>query len=160
MPDHDATAGSGQEIPASGRILALDLGGARIGVAVSDPGQRMAVPVGTIHAGQPPHDVRAVAALVEEHHAAGIVVGYPLGLSGALGEAAHHAEGFAGTLRDFLGLPVVLQDERLTTVQAERDLAAAGVRGRARRSVVDQAAAALILQAFLDARRGPSPPPG
>jgi putative holliday junction resolvase len=110
----------------------------------------MAVPVGTVRTGAP-HDVKAIAALVREREVTLIVVGHPLAMSGAGGEASEMAETFAGVLREVLGLPVVLQDERLTTVQAERGLGRAGVRGRKRREVVDQAAATLILQAYLDA---------
>jgi putative Holliday junction resolvase len=141
------TAGS------AGRVLGLDLGGARIGVAVSDPDRRLAVPHGTIVVGQPPSDVRAVAALVEELDVTVVVVGHPLGLSGRAGEAAHHAERFARVLGEVLELPVHLQDERLTTTEAERSLAGAGVRGQDRRRVVDQVAAAVLLQAWLDRER-------
>jgi putative Holliday junction resolvase len=118
-------------------------------VAISDPDRRVAVPLGTIRTGAP-GDVKAIAALVREHDVATIVVGHPLSLGGRKGEAADHAERFAGALQDFLGIPVVLEDERLTTVAAERGLADAGVRGRRRREVIDQAAATLILQSYLD----------
>ncbi len=121
-------------------------------MAVSDDLRRVAVPLGTIRTGAP-RDVRAVAALVREHGVAEVVVGHPLRLSGGSGEAAGQAERFAEALRGLLGLPVHLQDERLTTVQAHRELARAGLRGRDRRSVVDESAAILILQAFLDRRR-------
>jgi len=131
-------------------VLALDLGQSRIGVAVSDPERRVAVPIGTIRTGAPA-DVKAIAAIVREQQVTEIVVGHPLSLSGRKGEAADHSEKFAQALRDFLGVSVVLQDERLTTVQAERQLGQAGLRGRARREVVDQAAATIILQAYLDA---------
>jgi putative Holliday junction resolvase len=133
-----------------GRVLGLDLGQSRIGVAISDPARRVAVPVGTIRTGAP-EDVKAIAALVREHEVTAIVVGHPLSMSGRSGEAADHAEKFAEALRGFLGVPVHLQDERLSTVQAERALAAQGLRGRDRREVVDQAAATVILQAYLDA---------
>jgi putative Holliday junction resolvase len=109
----------------------------------------MAVPIGTVHTGAP-DDVKAIAALVKQHSVKEIVVGHPLRMSGDPGTAAHHAERFADALRGFLGLPVHLQDERLSTVEAERALAAAGIRGRARRAVVDESAATVILQAFLD----------
>jgi len=131
-------------------VLALDLGQSRIGVAISDPERRVAVPIGTIRTGAPA-DVKAIAAIVREQQVTEIVVGHPLSLSGRKGEAADHAEKFAEALRDFLGVSVALQDERLTTVQAERQLGQAGLRGRARREVVDQAAATIILQAYLDA---------
>jgi putative holliday junction resolvase len=132
-------------------VLGLDLGQSRIGVAISDPDRRVAVALGTIRTGAP-DDVKAIAALVREHSVEEIVVGHPLSLSGGKGEAADHAEKFAVALRSVLAVPVALEDERLSTVQAERELAAAGVRGRRRREVVDQSAAAVILQSYLDKR--------
>ena len=135
----------------TGRVLGLDLGEARIGVAVSDPERRLAIPVGTVHVGQPPGELKAIAALVGEHEVTQVVVGHPLAMSGASGASASQAEAFAGALRSILSVPVALQDERLTTVVAERSLREAGVRGRDRRAVVDRTAAAVILQAWLDA---------
>lgn len=139
-----------------GCVLGLDLGQARIGVAVSDPDRRVAVPIGTIRTGAP-QDIRAIAALLQEHGVTEIVVGHPLSLSGASGEAAAHAERFAETLRGAFGLTVTLQDERLSTVEADRHLAASGVPARERRAVIDQSAATVILQGFLDGRRPPRP---
>jgi putative Holliday junction resolvase len=141
-----------------GRILALDLGEVRIGVALSDPERSVAVPAGTIRVSGAPHDLKAVAALVREHQVAEVVVGHPLTLAGERGGAAHRAEEFAEGLRMLLDVPVHLQDERLTTVEADRALREAGVAGRDRRGVVDQAAATLILRAFLDRVRRERPP--
>jgi putative Holliday junction resolvase len=135
----------------SGRVLGLDLGDARIGVAISDPDRRLAVPLGTVRTGAPA-DVRAIAALVAEHEVTLVVVGHPLLLSGEAGERAHHAERFAGALGGSLAIPVVLQDERLSTKEAERALRAAGRSAREARRSVDETAATVILQAFLDAR--------
>jgi putative pre-16S rRNA nuclease len=132
-----------------GRVLGLDLGQARIGVAISDPDRRVAVPLGTVHTGAPA-DVKAIARMVADYEVREIVVGHPVHLSGLRGEAADQAEQFAEALRGFLGLPVVLQDERLSTVEAERGLVRTGVSGRGRREVVDQAAATVILQSYLD----------
>jgi putative pre-16S rRNA nuclease len=139
--------------PRPGRVLGLDLGDARIGVAVSDPERRLAVPVGTVHVGQPPGELKAIAALVAEHEVVAVVLGHPRSMSGGSGPRAAHAEAFAEALRAVLSVPVELQDERLTTVEAERTLREAGVTGRARREVVDRAAAAVILQAWLDTHR-------
>jgi putative holliday junction resolvase len=136
-----------------GPILGLDLGDARIGVAISDDGRRLAVPVGTVRTGAPA-DLKSIAALVRERAATLVVVGHPLLLSGAAGERAHHAERFAEALGSFLDVPVVLHDERLSTVEAERALRDAGTTGRARRRVVDRSAATVILQSYLDAKRG------
>jgi putative Holliday junction resolvase len=138
------------EVP--GRVLGLDLGDARIGVAVSDERRRVAVPVGTIRTGAP-QDLRAVAALVDEHHASVVVVGLPLSMSGRTGERAAAAGQFASALRSFLSVPVVLHDERLSTAEADRALRRSGMGGKERRSVVDQAAATVILQSWLDANR-------
>jgi putative Holliday junction resolvase len=139
-------------VPEAGPVLGLDLGQSRIGVALSDPGRRVAVPVGTVRTGAP-RDVKAIAALVGDHGVVEVVVGHPLSLAGERGEAAVHAERFAETLRGFLGVSVHLQDERLSTVEAERTLRTAGLSGRARREVVDQSAATVILQAWLDRSR-------
>ena len=132
-----------------GRVLGLDLGDARIGVAVSDPARRVALPVGTIRT-RAPADVKAIAELVRGYEATLVVVGYPLLMSGGVGERAHLAEGFAETLGAFLPVPVVLQDERLSSAEADRALRAAGRSGRERRREVDRSSATVILQAWLD----------
>jgi putative holliday junction resolvase len=135
-----------------GRVLGLDLGDARIGVAISDDERRMAVPLGTIHTGAPA-DLKAVAKLVKEHAASLVVVGLPLSMSGEPGPAATKASAFSDALRSFLAVPVEMQDERLSTVEAERGLREAGVTGRERRRVVDRTAATVILQGWLDGNR-------
>ena len=145
----ERTEGGGPAGAAAGRVLGLDLGGARIGVALSDPNRRVAIPLGTVRAG-PPDDIRTIGSLVHEHAVVQLVVGLPLKLSGDRGEAAVAAEAFADALRQAFGLPVALQDERLSTVEAHRGLAAAGASGRDRKRVVDRSAAAVILQAYLD----------
>lgn len=149
-----SAAGSG------GRVLGLDLGDARIGVAVSDDDRRIAVPVGTVHVGQPPGELKAIAALVTDHDATLVVVGHPRSMSGQVGERARHAETFAETLRGLLEVPVELHDERLSTVEAERGLRAAGLDGRRRRRHVDAAAASVILQSWLDVHRPQDGPDG
>lgn len=133
-------------------MLGLDVGQSRIGVAISDAERKVAVPHGTVRTGAP-EDVKAIRAIVEENGVTEIVVGLPLTLAGAREEAAAHSDRFADVLRQVVGVPVVLQDERLTTVQAERSLASAGVKGPARRQVVDQSAATFILQSYLDSHR-------
>lgn len=133
----------------SGRVLGLDLGDVRIGVAISDPERRFAVPLGTVHTGAPA-DLKAIAALVEQHGVTLLVLGHPLRLSGEAGTRARHAEAFAEALRGFLDISVVLHDERLSTVEADRALREAGVPGRDRRRAVDRSAATVILQSYLD----------
>lgn len=134
-----------------GRILGLDLGDARIGVAITDDRGRLAVPIGTVRTGAPA-DVKAIVEIVRDREVARVVVGHPLLLSGDAGERAHLAEQFADALRSVLPVPVELHDERLSTVEADRALRAAGVSGREVRRTVDASAAAVILQAYLDAR--------
>lgn len=133
-----------------GRILGLDLGDARIGVAISDDRRRIAVPLGTVRTGAPA-DVKAIADLVHGHGVTLVVIGHPLHLSGEAGERTHHAERFAEALDAFLEVPVLLQDERLSSVEADRALREAGASGRERRRTVDRSAATVILQAWLDA---------
>lgn len=137
-------------MPERGRVLGLDLGEVRIGVAISDPERRLAVPLGTIHTGAPA-DLKAVASLVRDNDVSLVVVGHPLLLSGEAGDRARHAEAFADALRSVLEVPVVLQDERLSTVEADRALRAAGASAARRRAAVDRSAATVILQAYLDA---------
>ncbi|HJY32894.1 MAG TPA: Holliday junction resolvase RuvX [Actinomycetota bacterium] len=135
-----------------GRVLGLDLGDARIGVAISDEARRMAVPLGTVRTGAPA-DVRAIGDLIQEHGVTLVVVGHPLLLSGEAGERAHHAERFGGAIEKALGVPVRLQDERLSTVEADRALRESGTSGRDRRRRIDRSAATVILQAWLDTDR-------
>ncbi len=136
---------------AAGRVLGLDLGDVRIGVAISDPKRRLALPLGTVQVGRPPGEMRAIADLVREHDVALVVIGEPVSLDGLRRDRAMHAANFAEALGAILTVPVALHDERLSTVEAERSLRDAGIDGRRRRSVIDAAAAQVILQAWLDA---------
>jgi putative Holliday junction resolvase len=133
-----------------GRVIALDIGEVRIGVAISDPERTVALPAGTIQVAGGPQDLKAVAALVRDHEVSTVVVGHPLSLSGRRGPAAMRAEQFAEGLRLVLDVPVDLQDERLTTVEADRALRAAGANAKKARRVIDQTSASLILRAYLD----------
>lgn len=146
------------DVPAHGRVLGLDLGDVRIGVAVSDPERRLAVPVGSVRVGHPPGELTAIAGLVTQHDVVLVVVGEPLSMDGTAGTRALHARTFAEALRSILRVPVVLHDERLSTVEADRALRDAGIGGRDRRSRVDRSAATVILQAWLDAHRTEPPP--
>jgi len=138
-------------------VAAVDLGSRRIGVAVSDGTGTLASPRCTVErSGDPDADRASVVAAVLEAGAGHLVVGLPLSLDGRRRRAAVAAEEEATALRALLapeGVDVETFDERLTTVSAERALAAAGRSGRTRRRVVDQAAAAVLLQTWLDARR-------
>jgi len=133
------------------RVLALDLGSKRIGVAVSDAGGTLASPrTVLLRSGDVARDHHRIAAMVDEEEARAVLVGLPLSLDGSDGAAATAARAEAAALAAVLAVPVVLHDERLTTVTAHRLLAARGLDSRARRKVVDQAAAAVMLQAWLD----------
>jgi len=133
----------------TGVLLGVDVGTVRVGVAVSDPSGILATPVATLPRAEA---LDGVVALVAEREAVEVVGGHPRHLSGAAGASARDAEAFAASLRERVGVPVTLVDERLTTVTATRTLAERGVRGKAQRAVVDQAAAVAILQSALDAR--------
>jgi putative Holliday junction resolvase len=137
-----------------GRAAALDLGARRIGVAFSDTARRLANPWGTIErSGDPARDRAAVRDALVEVEATVVVVGVPLSLSGATGPAARAALDEAAVLRTLLeplGVGVETADERLTTVEAQRSLRAAGRSARASRQVVDSAAATVLLQSWLD----------
>jgi putative holliday junction resolvase len=139
--------------------LGIDPGDARIGVARSDRSGMLATPVETVRRGK--GDLRRIHELVKEHEAVELVVGLPRSLSGGEGPAAVKVRGFAVRLaRRVAPVPVRLCDERLTTVSAEAMLRDRGRKGSDRRSVVDQAAAVLILQNALDTERATGNPPG
>jgi putative pre-16S rRNA nuclease len=136
------------------RALGLDLGSVRVGLALSDPLGLTAQPFGRLDRRALDRDLSPLLAIVREHGVATIVVGHPLLLSGKPGASAQDASRFAESLAPQVEIPVVLWDERLTTVQAERALREGGVRGPKRREVVDAAAAAVMLQSWLDRPRG------
>ncbi|HXX91477.1 MAG TPA: Holliday junction resolvase RuvX [Acidimicrobiales bacterium] len=142
--------------------MGIDLGERRIGIAVSDSRGTLAMPRTTlVRTGDPEADRDALVALVRQEEVARVVVGLPVHLDGRAGPAARAAAAEAEALAHALaadGVAVETFDERLTTVSAQRSLAEAGRRGPGQRAVVDQAAAAVLLQAWLDAhpeaRRG------
>lgn len=135
-----------------GRIVGIDFGEARVGIAISDELQSIAFPRETVRAAKKVADTakRVEQALADEELAL-VVVGLPLRLDGSEGEAARKARVLGEALREALGVDVAYWDERMTTVAAERSLRDIGVRGASQRAVVDQSAAALMLQGYLDA---------
>jgi len=138
--------------------VGVDVGSVRVGVATCDPAGLIATPVSTLSRGQ--GDLAALAALVAEREAVEVLVGLPTSLSGRPGPAAAAAEAYAGELAARVPVPVRLVDERFSTVGAQRDLRASGVDTRRGRSVIDQAAAVIILQGALDAERSSGLAPG
>ena len=137
-----------------GRRLGIDVGAVRIGVALSDPDGLLATPLVTVRRDvEHGADLAAIAGLVAEHDVVEIVVGLPRTLAGREGSAAEAARAFATALAGQVGVPIVLSDERLTTVVATRQLRESGRSGRRQRAVVDQVAAVAILQGWLDTHR-------
>lgn len=137
------------------RLLGLDYGQKRIGAAVSDPGRRIASPHSVLtHRGWA-KTAGEVRELLFELEAEYVVLGLPYDMNGALGNQAREVQGFADALRK-QGLRVEFQDERLSSVEAEESLRAAGKNAKEAKALVDQVAAALILQAYLDAGIGNS----
>lgn len=138
----------------SSRILALDFGERRIGVAVSDATATVAQPLTVLTRASLDSDLAAIGRLVAEYEVSEVVVGYPRALRGEVGRQARLVDAFMAELRKRVAVPVRRWDERLTTSAAARFLLEAGVRRQRRREVADKIAAALILQSFLDRRRG------
>jgi putative Holliday junction resolvase len=133
------------------RALGLDLGSRRVGVAISDRDGRVVTPLLTLErARDRANDPRAIAQLVEEYDIEIVVVGLPLSLDGSTGPAARAILDEIAVLAERVGVPVQTVDERFTTVEAEHQLREAGVRGRNKTKVIDQAAAVVLLQAWLE----------
>ena len=145
----------GVDDPGRGRRLGIDVGTVRIGVAVSDPDGILATPVETVR--RDAKHLRRLAALVDEYEAVEVVVGLPRTLADRAGASAQDAIAVADSLAAKIEVPVRLADERLTTVSAARSLRDAGVRAKAQRGVIDQAAAVAIRQGWLDQRRNAAP---
>lgn len=140
-------------IESPGRILALDLGDARVGLAISDPLGLTAQPAGRLDCRGRASRLRRLRELIAEHGVVRVVVGRPLRLSGAVGRAAEAASAFAAALAEAdPAIAVEMWDERLTTVEVERAMISDDVSRRRRREVVDSLSAVLILQSYLDAR--------
>jgi putative Holliday junction resolvase len=140
-------------LPEGGVLLGLDLGTKTIGTALSDAGWRFATAGHTLPRGKFARDLEALRALARERRVAGIVVGLPLNMDGSEGPRAQSARAYARNLAP-LGLPILLWDERWSTASAERDLIAQDASRKRRAGRIDSHAAAVILQAALDALAG------
>lgn len=135
------------------RVLGIDLGSKRIGLAVSDTSGTVASPLSVlVRSRSRRHDHSEIARIAEAEEVEAIVVGLPLNMDGSRGPAARSAAAEAEDIATVTGMPVHLQDERLTTVTAERALREANMRAQDRRGVVDKVAAAVLLQTWLDGR--------
>src|SRR5438874_1207971 len=141
-------------LAARGALIGLDLGSKTIGVAASDPDRRLAAGVETIARKNFTADARRLLALAAERKAAGFVLGLPLNMDGSEGPRAQSARAFARNLARLTELPITFWDERLSTAAVERELIGADMSRRKRAAVIDQHAAAYILQGALDRLRG------
>jgi len=143
-------ADTAAHLPPRGALIGLDLGTKTIGVAVSDPDRKLATAVETIARKTFTADAKRLLALAAERSAVGFVLGLPLNMDGSEGPRAQSTRAFARNLGKLTELPIALWDERLSTVAVERDLIAADVSRKKRAAVIDQHAAAFILQGALD----------
>lgn len=135
----------------SGRLLGLDVGSKRIGVAVSDETGMLASPVAVVERGR--GDREAIKQLISRYDAVALVAGLPTGLSGREGPQAVETRRYADALAKFLDVPLSYWDERLSTAVAERAMIDSGMRRDARKERIDAAAAAVMLQGYLDHER-------
>ena len=135
---------------ARGSLIGLDLGTKTIGVATCDPDRKLATGVETVTRKNFTSDAKRVLALASERNAAGLVLGLPVNMDGSEGPRAQSTRAFARNLSRLTELPIALWDERLSTAAVERELIAADVSRKKRAAVIDQHAAAFILQGALD----------
>lgn len=135
------------------RLLGLDVGDRRIGVALSDESATLASGLRTLERVGPRKDLKAIAALAREHRVSDVVVGLPRRLDGEIGPQAQKVLQFMEELRPVVKVPVVPWDERFSSVIATQALIEGGVSRRERRQVVDKVSATLILQSYLDYRK-------
>lgn len=133
-----------------GKLLGVDFGDKRTGLAVSNDGQSIASGIDQISVGGMQKTADAVAAIARERGVSGVVVGLPVNMDGSHGPRAQHCEKFAGELARRLDIPVVMMDERMTTMAASRYLNETDTRGQKRKGVIDTLSAQIILQNALD----------
>ncbi len=139
-----------QQLPRHGRLMGLDLGEKTIGIAVSDPGHMIATPITTIRRSKFTEDAKHLLKLVDERHVAGLVIGLPLNMDGSEGPRCQSVRQFASNLAKLRDMPMMFWDERLSTVAVTRDMISADLSRAKRAKIVDESAAAFILQGALD----------
>lgn len=140
-------------MPEQPRIMGLDVGDRRIGIAISDGLGLTAQPLFTLHrTSNSREDIRSIARMVRKHNVAEIVIGLPLHISGEESMQTIKTKKFAEELAERVGLPLHFQDERLTSLEADDLMKQSGTHSQDRKARIDQIAAALILQGFLDVR--------
>lgn len=136
-----------------GRVMALDVGERRIGIALSDPTRTLAAPLTTIRAEPRAAALKRIATLIREHEVTALVIGLPLTMSGNVGPQATLVQQFADELRQMIEIPLYFIDERLTTAAAERMMLELNLKPEQRKARIDEVAASIILQDFLDVSR-------
>lgn len=134
-----------------GRLLGVDFGRVRVGLAISDAERRIASPLTTYQRRDPEQDALFLRKVVQEEEVVGIILGLPVHLSGREGESARGARQYGQWLHKVTGLPVVFWDERFSTLEAESSLWTAGLTHKRRKERRDRVAAQIVLQAYLDA---------
>jgi putative holliday junction resolvase len=144
--------GNERSVPARGRLLGLDFGTRRVGLAVSDDEQRLAVPLETYSVRNRDLDGQYLNTVVADYRIVGLVVGLPLHMGGEEGQKAHEARLFGAWVGQVTALPVTFWDERLTTSQADEHMAAANLSPKRRKLLRDKIAAQIMLQSYLDSR--------
>ncbi len=142
-----------EDLPDSGRLLGIDYGTVRIGLAMCDESQRWVTPLDTYHRRNSRLDEKFLSDLVEREHVCGIVMGLPIHSDGAESQKSREVRDFQLWLARFIDAPCVFQDERFTTAEAQRLLRAAGLNHEQRKKRVDRLAAHLILEHYLESRR-------
>ncbi len=135
------------------KIMAVDLGEARTGLAICDKTEFLASPIGTIYEKEPLLILEKVAIAAKEYDAAEVVVGLPLNMDGSFGNKAQQAKEFADRLGQLIPLPIHLWDERQSTMAASQHLNAVNKRGKKRKEQIDQVAAVVILEGYLSFRK-------
>ncbi len=145
MPSH---------IAASARLLGLDVGEKTVGLALSDLSRMIATPMETIRRSKFSKDVELLRSIINEHEVAGLVIGYPVNMDGSQGPRCQSIRQFAKNVAAKIDLPIVLWDERMSTMAVERTLLAADMSRKRRAEVVDKMAASYILQGAMDYLRG------
>jgi putative holliday junction resolvase len=148
----DGDAAGKREMPGRGRLLGIDFGTRRIGLAVSDEDQRLSVPLETYTLRDRAADAQHLTTIIGDYRIVALVVGLPLHMGGEEGQKAGEARRFGAWVQKAVGLPLAFWDERLSTSQADEHLAAARVNPKKRKLLRDKIAAQIMLQSYLDSR--------
>lgn len=142
-----------KQLPPSGRLLGLDVGEVTIGLALSDAGRMIATPLHTIERKKFTKDLELLQKTIKEHAVCGLIVGYPVNMDGSEGPRTQSTRTFVSNLKKHIALPILLWDERMTTMAVERMMIEANMSRKRRAELVDKLAASYILQGVLDRLR-------